>query len=225
VAHRGLSEKFIEEVMGFSSSAIQAQIVRDAPYFGPYPPHSDVINQTRKDEGLVDFACLPLTYGNVIIGALNLGSHYPVSIDPKNKAAIVTAASHLGEVLGRIETMRELHEQRLQFYALTMASDEAVAIFNEGRVIRANRAFCEMLGMEEEKVIGLKKPDIVHPEDLDIYFKHKEAGLLSTTTSLRIKTLDGNYKSIMVKFKDLKKLNGYEDCVVLLAHEWQPRKH
>jgi PAS domain S-box-containing protein len=36
-----------------------------------------------------------------------------------------------------------------------------------GRFVRANRAFCELVGYSDEDVLGLRAVDLTPPEDLD----------------------------------------------------------
>jgi PAS domain S-box-containing protein len=83
-----------------------------------------------------------------------------------------------GDIIGGIEVVRDITERKLFQERLQESEDRFRRIFDDGplgiiisdpnhRVLKVNRAFCEMLGYAEEEVVGLSIEELTYPEDIE----------------------------------------------------------
>jgi diguanylate cyclase (GGDEF)-like protein/PAS domain S-box-containing protein len=92
------------------------------------------------------------------------------------EASSRTVTDSAGRVTGRIDTLRDIHEEVLALQELTAAEEESRLAFdrssvatclvsNDGRIIRANPAICELLEYSEAELVTLSFLDVTHPDD------------------------------------------------------------
>lgn len=222
--HFNLSEGFLEQVQEFSMSSYQARKVQEgAPFFGTYDDFSKAIRITQRPERKVyNFAMLPLRSADKTIGCIALASHEPIDIDRNRQEALQTVASHVGESIGRIRVLHLLKEEKIRFWLLTEAVDEAVAILDGTSIICGNRA-CNELVACRGSIDGLELMDYVHPDDLEAFKAYLESET-GERHNVRILTSERREITISLKSRHFHKINGYDNCVVLVAHEWHERK-
>ncbi len=81
-----------------------------------------------------------------------------------------------GNIIGGIEVVRDITERKVVQERLQESEERFRRIFDDGplgiiisdpncRVLKVNRAFCEMLGCSEEEVVGRSIGELAHPED------------------------------------------------------------
>jgi diguanylate cyclase (GGDEF)-like protein/PAS domain S-box-containing protein len=99
------------------------------------------------------------------------GSAFPVM------GEILHARDHHGRLLSRIQWYEDLTEQRAAEAARRAATETYETAFAgaptgialigfDGRILRANAAFCRMLGREESTLVGFTTRAYTHPDDL-----------------------------------------------------------
>jgi diguanylate cyclase (GGDEF)-like protein/PAS domain S-box-containing protein len=81
--------------------------------------------------------------------------------------AFVVASIH---DLTELEQSRRASEaRRAQFEAVFSHTGAAMAILNvESRIVRCNQALCDLLGRDQEDIVGRRTSDLTHPEDIGI---------------------------------------------------------
>ena len=105
-----------------------------------------------------------------------------------------------GNVLGLVSISRDVTEQKRAEAALGRSEEEYRAMFElagmgnaqvdfwSGRILRANRKLCDMLGYAAEELLNKTFLDVTHPEDqqtnLD-YFQRRQAEVLQTSAPPR----------------------------------------
>lgn len=124
---------------------------------------------------------VPLTSDGLVIGVLGVSSGSPLrpygereiavlgrfaqlaSIALDNARLYDTAQRQVGE---RIATEAALRQSEERFRRLADATNEAIAIHREGRIIEVNEAFCRLLGYRPEDVVGHDLLEFAAPETL-----------------------------------------------------------
>ncbi len=97
------------------------------------------------------------------------------------------SAAVVALVLGRmwmltvgLETHRRaqqaLRESEERSRRLSDATFEGVIVIADGRIVEANRAFLEMLGLEAEQVVGLAPEELIAPESVPTIYEHLRSG-------------------------------------------------
>ena len=85
-------------------------------------------------------------------------------------------AARLGfirDISRRAQTERALRQSEEVFAnAFRMSPHGMIFVNPEGRFIKANRAFCEMIGYSEEELLNRGFADVTHPDDVAIDFEH-----------------------------------------------------
>ncbi|HWR89476.1 MAG TPA: PAS domain S-box protein [Dissulfurispiraceae bacterium] len=82
-----------------------------------------------------------------------------------------------GSIIGGIEVVRDITERKVVQERLQESEERFRSIFDDGplgmiisdpnhRVLKVNRAFCEMLGYSEEEVVGRGIEELTFPEDI-----------------------------------------------------------
>jgi PAS domain S-box-containing protein len=85
-------------------------------------------------------------------------------------AAYVTAWRITEEARARVaDSYRQLHESERRFRGAFENAPLGVALVGlDGTFLRVNRALCQMVGRQEDDLLGLDFRAITHPEDLDV---------------------------------------------------------
>jgi diguanylate cyclase (GGDEF)-like protein/PAS domain S-box-containing protein/excisionase family DNA binding protein len=124
---------------------------------------------------------VPLTSDGVVIGVLGVSSGSPLrpygereiavlsrfaqlaSIALDNARLFATAQRQVGE---RIATEDALRQSEERFRRLADATNEAIAIHRDGKIIEVNEAFCRLLGYRPEEVVGHAVLEFAAPETI-----------------------------------------------------------
>ena len=120
-------------------------------------------------EGYVSALIVPLRLDGSVVGTLNFGAgesgHYG---DADLELAVLLARQietslHYSKLLATIDEQRRslaaqharVQSERTRLEALIEASDAAILMVSEGKVVHANRAMAELLGIPGEIVVGV----------------------------------------------------------------------
>jgi diguanylate cyclase (GGDEF)-like protein/PAS domain S-box-containing protein len=90
------------------------------------------------------------------------GTSFPVGVE------VVSLCDDAGAVLHRVGFVADLTDQRRALERFELSFDEApvgIALLQDGRMARTNRALSELLGVPAEALLGRPTLDLVHPED------------------------------------------------------------
>ncbi|UCF40915.1 MAG: GAF domain-containing protein [Gemmatimonadota bacterium] len=127
-------------------------------------------------EHRVSALIVPLRVDDVVIATLNLGAASPVAYGEEDLELAVLlgrqieSSLHYSKLLATIAAQREAleHEyaearsQRARLEALIEVSDAAVLMVSEGRVVHANLAMAQLLGIPPEVVLGAPLERVNH---------------------------------------------------------------
>ncbi len=90
---------------------------------------------------------------------------YPV-LDENGKLAKI--AVHAQDIAWRRQMERALRESEERFRCAFESAAAGIALSDlDGKLVKVNRSFCEMLGVTEKEIVGTELRDITHPEDVD----------------------------------------------------------
>lgn len=217
-----ISEEYISTVSSYPADTPQVEMLhKGIPVYTKdrLPELSTAFYDAEKMNG---FACIPMVQGSRIVGSINLSTSAMYEPDLRAREALESVSMHVADAIGRIEMRQAWKEQALQFRILAECTPEAIAILNENAIMRANKAFAEMMGLNESELIGMKINDLLSPGDVSgiVELIMKETGYLKASFI----TKEGLSPTYCISVRNLHKLNGYEHCVVLIAHEWEKRK-
>jgi len=117
-------------------------------------------------------------------------------------SGVVTAVRNdTGELIGFSKVMRDmternrLTEERDRFFTLSM--DLLCIVRLDGRFLRVNPAFENVLGFSEDELLGTLLFDLIHPEDraqTEAGYEKLAVGEPTTFMENRLRCKDGNYK-------------------------------
>jgi PAS domain S-box-containing protein len=216
----GLSQDFLDSCSKMDSSSLQVKnfVESGHPYFGSYPPigiDKKDIADARLKEGLATFCLLPLKSSGEVVGCINLASKERFDVDECSQETLINIASHLGEAVSRMRVFDDLKEQKVQLEIISSSARDCIVILNKEKIVRANRAFAEKTGWTEEDLVGRELCDIVYRFDTAVLDDAIKGEL--DHCSLRFNRRNADPVRLDVNVHNLKKINGYEECLVLVA--------
>ncbi len=85
------------------------------------------------------------------------------------------------DITERVQAERQLREKEVQYRSIFEATNDAVFIMNpeDGHIVEANPAACNMYGYSYEEIIGLPPSAVIHPDQLPT-FREKALPLTRT---------------------------------------------
>ena len=172
---RGLSEAFVQAAAREPVGSPRWQLVHAGkPIYGSYHQLAGQNTSAELSEGLRAFGVIPLLDQGQVIACINITSHSLEQIEPADQAFIEEMALHLGSALARIQAREDLQRSHDQ---LRLSEEQFRAVFEhsgvgmlmgdlQGRFLRVNPAFCQMLGYTEAELLGRPLQDVLLPEDV-----------------------------------------------------------
>ena len=150
VAHYGYSrEEFLAmTILDFHSSEESAVLRANFPPVGTGPVRSRPARHRKKDGTVIE---VEISGGDISIGG---------------RAAVLAV---INDVTERRRTELALRESEATFSgAFTHSPIGAALVSPEGRWLRVNPAFCQLIGYGEAELLRRTVQDITHPEDLEL---------------------------------------------------------
>jgi PAS domain S-box-containing protein len=156
VYHEGLSQSFVEAVSHYERGSRNANLIYSGQsiYFeiGKLDiPRDDIHNI----EGLKALAAVPLRFRDEIIGCVNIASHHFGEIPEPTRDVIEIMAGQIGEAVSRARLVYALRESEMEKKTILESVSELVNYQDtELRIIWANQAACDSVGMTTEQLLG-----------------------------------------------------------------------
>jgi PAS domain S-box-containing protein len=120
-------------------------------------------------EGYETVALVPFRRGEQIFGLIHVADHREDMVPPHVVEVLEKAALQLGTAFLRTRAETKLRESEERFRSVFEDSPVGMGVIAlDGRQLRANRAFCEMLGYTEEEFVRMHIDDFTHPEDREL---------------------------------------------------------
>ncbi len=116
--------------------------------------------------GVRSGAACPIIVGDVTYGALSVFSREADAIDAEVVALLEKLAADTGLGLQAIEDRRQRAESEAQFRTVFDSAALGIVLATmDGRPLRANQAFLEMVGYREEELRAMRFDAFTHPDD------------------------------------------------------------
>jgi PAS domain S-box-containing protein len=168
----GRSEQFAEAVKHFdASSDVVSVVVRGKPVYFDHQHLPLDVDDLLKVEGILSFGIIPILHEGNVLACFAAGSHTVNEIPPSSRAILEAFAAELGGSVMRLRSEEALRisEQNLQ---IIFDSIPGLVFFKdkENRIVRANKIFCEAMGMSEEEITGRPLEEIF-PDQSEGYWK------------------------------------------------------
>ncbi len=164
VAHRGLSNEFIEKSRRYDANTPQVQMVRQGkPLYINYVA-SGQLDNLREKEKLLSVTVFPILFEGQVIAAVNLGSHTHVEIPMSSRASLDLIASQVGSALTRTEAEAALRESERNLQTLFDTLDDFLFILDDaGNIVQVNPVVLNRLGYAREELVG-QSVLMLHPQ-------------------------------------------------------------
>lgn len=143
--------------------------------------------------GLRSVLVLPLGLANDNFGVLCIYARDPNTFGHAEIVTLSDLARDLGFAFTRLLTLRELDASRLivaqteQRFKLAFESNSAPMIFTDldDKVFAANDAFCNMVGLTRDVILGQDSTPFTHPEDRGITESYHQRVTFSDVNSVK----------------------------------------
>lgn len=166
VAHRGVSERFVESVSHFSQNTIIANFFMTGyPVYKYFSDISFIIpGKDLSFEGLEAMAFLPVHVNDELVAAIALGSHKYLEIPANSRNLIESIANLIGVIISRMKNDSSARKNKNNMRSLLDALDEMVFIIDvEGKILHTNSALHTHLNYSD-KDIFMKDYLMLYPQ-------------------------------------------------------------
>jgi PAS domain S-box-containing protein len=159
---------FLVKLLGFSHGEMLGKTVGELSPFKDVVSNQAMLDQLQKD-GYVRYEHLPLETRDGRHIAVEFVSNVYQAGDKK------VIQCNIRDITEHRRAEAALRESEEQFRNLFTAAATGIAISTpDGRFLRANGAYCRMLGYTEEELRELNFADVTHPEDLTLNLRMRD---------------------------------------------------
>ena len=128
--HRGISKAFAAAVTSYAADSPRTRLVKEGrPVFAAYHQLPFPLDETRRQEGLLAFALVPLSHENRVLGTMNLASHTLAEIPTPTRVVIEAAAAQASGAIARLQA--EADRRRLEKQILEVSDREQARMGQE----------------------------------------------------------------------------------------------
>jgi PAS domain S-box-containing protein len=132
---------------------------------------------------------VPLHHRDRITGILSIQSYTPDAYDQNDLVMLQELADHCGGAIERLRIENELRESRAQLarteaFALVMTAHVGL----DGRWLKVPPTLCNLLGVEENRLLGTPVEAVLHPDDVGTELAERERLLRGETRTLDLET-------------------------------------
>lgn len=159
------------------------------------PEHPSFFRKDEaKESGLNSALGIPIEHGGIKLGALILGAKENLTEDETQALLFYPLGNFLAGEITRKQQAEEMEH-------LFQSAPDILAIASpDGYFVKANPAFCEILGYQENEIIYKPFTNFLHPNDLNESIKEYEETItgerLAKNFLNRYKTKNGDYRWI-----------------------------
>ncbi len=147
--HQGLGEEFALHVFQYAADSPNVQFYRaGGAAYGHYRDLEMNSDPSRSAEGLRAIAMIPIIHDGEAIAGMNISSHTVDDVSPAARDFLETIATHIGNVIVRMEIQESLVRSEEKFRLMIENSPFPIAVVDDatGAISYANRSFEETLG-------------------------------------------------------------------------------
>ena len=202
VVHQGLSSEFVSAVSHLAADSAYVRLVMAGkPVYSEYPRLGVPLDETRRREGLLGIAIVPIQHEGRVIGCLNVASHTTDELPQFAREAIETIAAQMGGSIARLKAEQALRESEERFHLAVQGANDGLWDWPDIGQDRQwwSRRFYELLGYSEGEIQASNSRfnGLVHPEDLDrvlaVLRTHQEKDK-PFDIEFRLRTRSGEYR-------------------------------
>jgi len=202
VCSNGVSPEFISSVSCYGKNSIADTIVRKRKpvYFS----REDLLafdNKAYKKEDLRSLAVIPIFHKNLPVACLSAGSHRREKIDEVTQRTLESLTSWLGNVILRLSIENQNRETEELYRMIMGAMNEGLVVLDsDQKIIYANRALCELIGLNSYELMNSSVIDYIDPEQYGYFYsqvRERRKGYFKPY-SIRILDVTGNLKAVNV---------------------------
>lgn len=219
--------KYWREEEDFKGVKISWADIEDKQFWGL--KHIDEVecNNSKKERcerydlrisGITYEAAYPLVYQEEILGILSFGYkdaiHIPKDLDSfidalVRQISVLLKNASLAEMIKNV--LRENNLTKEEMHCIINNGVDVIGIINpDGKVRKVNRGYSQVLGWQEEEIVGEDCDKLVYSSDILLFKKWAKRCLRQEDVepfTCRIKCIDGAYKWIQWKAKILEENN------------------
>jgi diguanylate cyclase (GGDEF)-like protein/PAS domain S-box-containing protein len=119
-------------------------------------------------EDITSEICVPLFDEGEAVGFINVESRGGTKLTQKDLELMVTLGEHVSVALSRARLHTQVCRNEERLRSLADAAFEGILMSDAGEVLEANRALTDMLGYEQEELVGRSALEFVAPEHRDM---------------------------------------------------------
>ena len=166
VAHRGVSQEFLERASHYAADEPQARLAHAGRViYGSHQGLRPDSASTEDHEGLRGLAVIPVTHEGRLMALLNLASRTREEIPMAARDALETLAQQCGIVLMRLRADVALRENQQNLRALFDTVEDLLFVLDgTGHILKTNAMVRNHLGYSEDELVG-QDVLMVHPPD------------------------------------------------------------
>ncbi|WP_406655949.1 PAS domain-containing protein [Methanolobus sp. ZRKC2] len=155
VAHRGLSERFVENISNFSQNTLIARLFTTGyPVYKYFSEINAMIPGVNLGfERLQAMGFVPVKFNDELVAGMILGSHKDLEIPANSRNLIETIANQVGIIISRTNDDSGIQKSKNYLRSLLDALDEIVFIMDlEGKVLHTNDSLRKQLNYSDKEL-------------------------------------------------------------------------
>ncbi len=232
VFHRGLGDKFINDVANYGSETKAYHITMDGkPVYTTFKDITGNLNIAAGAEDLKVMAAIPIVHKGDVIACLNLASHSQDDIPETARNTLESIAAQMGDVIVRLETQESLSKSEEKFRKMIENSPIAVALLDNttNAFIYFNKMLTKTVGYSIEDIPDMNAwynaayPDATYRENNrkvwdSAVSKSFITGMALNSNEVDVRCKDGSYRYLEFRMVPL------DDMSVIVINDLTEKK-
>lgn len=146
VAHKGLSDDFIEEVIYYSQDSLNARLLKKEPIYAIFNEvHQKMDEKVGAEEGLRAIAIIPVLNDDRIIAVMNIASRSSDYFSHQTRSLLESISGQVGSIM--LSIISKTHFERSSSIlkaTLESSGDGIIVVDHQGRITMYNNSFKNM---------------------------------------------------------------------------------
>ncbi|MHA1907336.1 MAG: PAS domain S-box protein [Candidatus Thorarchaeota archaeon] len=186
-------------------------------------PRVQEYNQFLEKLNLASFVVYPLiNEKEELLGTFTFGASKPDAVSESDKIFFDTVAELLTTVVERKKTEQAYQMSERRYRELLTDMSEGIGIVNlDEEFIFVNESFAEVLGFNQDELVGMNSLGLIHDEDRGIITSETDRRRegVSSTYQIRIKRKDGDLRTVRVSAVPSRDVEGNVEGTVAIIND------